>query len=157
MSLELAKNFRFILTSFHSQGGGRYIFGLGPDAVVGPDGSVSPVHSSAGIGGFEFQSDPNSQWYAYYGGAYFSRNFTVTAPNQFLGFGFPGSSAGANRQVQEFTIGYTRTFWKNPNYGALQWMTQYSYVTRAPWSIAVGTPSAAHTHMLYLNLRYALP
>lgn len=157
MNVELAKNLRFILTSFYSQGGGRYIFGLGPDVTVRPDGSISPVHAGSGIAGLEYQANPSSQFYAYYGGAYFSRNYSMAAPGQYVGFGFPGSAATANRQLQEPTVGYTRTFWKNPNYGALQLMMQYSYVTRAAWSVPAGTPGTAHTHMVYTNLRYVLP
>jgi Porin subfamily len=156
MNLELAKNFRFLVNTFYSNGGGRYIFGLGPDAIVRADGTVSPVHATSGIAGFEFQSDPKTAWYTYYGGAYFSKNCSVGSPGQFFGFGCPGSS-NANREIQELTFGFTRTFWKNPNYGALQWMTQYSYVTRNPWVVAAGSPSGAHAHMIYLNLRYVLP
>ncbi len=57
--LEVAKNFRLIATGFYSSGGGRYLVGLGPDFIVGPDGSISPVHSMAGIAGFEYA--PNRQ------------------------------------------------------------------------------------------------
>ncbi|MGA2325661.1 MAG: hypothetical protein ABSH05_05180 [Bryobacteraceae bacterium] len=156
MNLELAKNFRFLLNTFYSDGGGRYIFGLGPDAIVRADGAVSPVHAASGIAGFEFLSDPRTAWYTYYGGAYFSRNCTVGSPGQFFGFGCPGSS-NANREIQELTFGFNRTFWKNPNYGALQWMSQYSYVTRSPWAVAAGSPANAHTHMVFTNLRYVLP
>ena len=157
MSLELTKSLRLIATSYHSQGGGRYIMGLGPDVVVGPDGSLSPVHSSSGVAGFEIQASPKDQIYMYYGGAYFSRNYSVSAPGQFVGFGFPGSSTSANRSIQEATFGYTRTFWKNPNYGAIQLMGQYSYVTRSPWAVPGGAPANARTNILYGNLRYVLP
>ncbi len=51
--LEVAKNFRLIATTFYSSGGGRDMVALGPDLVVGPNGSISPVHSMAGIAGFE--------------------------------------------------------------------------------------------------------
>jgi uncharacterized coiled-coil protein SlyX len=154
--LEVAKNFRLIATSFYSSGGGRYLVGLGPDLVVGPNGSISPVHSMAGIAGFEYAATPKSQFYAYYGGTYFDRNYTVVSPGNYLGFGFPGSSS-ANRQFQEPMFGYYYTFWKNPNYGALQVVTQYSYLTRAPWYVAPGTPSTAHAHMIFGSLRFTLP
>jgi hypothetical protein len=157
MNFDLAKNVRFVLSSFHSQGGGRFIYGLGPDVVVGPDGRLSPVHASSGLAGLEIQATPKDSLYAYYGGAYFSRNFSVSAPGQFIGFGFPGSSSSANRSLQEPTFGYTRTFWKNPNYGAIQWMGQYSYVTRSPWSVAAGAPANARTHMVFTNFRFVLP
>ncbi len=156
-NLELLKNFHFIFTSFLSQGGGRYIFGLGPDVIVRPDGSLSPVRAGSGIVGFEHQVTPSSMWYAYYGGAYFWRNFSVQSPGQYAGFGFPGAPPGANRSVQEATVGLIRTFWKNPNYGALQLITQYSYLTRNPWALPTGTTENPRTHMAYADLRYVLP
>ena len=113
MNLELAKNFRFLLNTFYSDGGGRYIFGLGPDAIVRADGTVSPVHAASGIAGFEFQSDPKTAWYTYYGGAYFSRNSSLGAPGQYFGFGYPGSS-NANREIQELTFGFNRTLLEEP-------------------------------------------
>ncbi len=156
-NFELWKNLHLIFTSFLSQGGGRYIFGLGPDVIVRPDGSLSPVRAGSAIVGFEHQVTPSSMWYAYYGGAYFWRNFGVQPSGQYVGFGFPGSSLGANRAVQEGTIGLIRTFWKNPNYGALQLITQYSYLTRNPWSLPAGANENPRTHMAYVDLRYVLP
>jgi hypothetical protein len=155
-SLEVAKNFRLIATSFYSSGGGRYLVGLGPDLVIGPNGSISPVHSMGGIAGFEYAPTPKSQFYGYYGGTYFDRNYSVVSPGNYLGFGFPGSSS-ANRQFQEPMFGYYYTFWKDPKYGALQIITQYSYLTRAPWYVAPGTPSTAHSHMIFGSLRFTLP
>jgi hypothetical protein len=154
--LEVAKNFRLIATGFYSSGGGRYLVGLGPDLAVGPDGSISPVHSMAGIAGFEYAPTPKSQFYAYYGGTYFARNYTVVSPGNYVGFGFPGS-ASANRQFQEPMFGYYYTFWKNPKYGALQIVTQYAYLTRAPWYVAPGTPTTAHANMVFGSLRFTLP
>ncbi|MGD0500415.1 MAG: hypothetical protein ABSC23_18490 [Bryobacteraceae bacterium] len=155
--LEVAKNFRLIGASFYSSGGGRIIAGLGPDFVVGPNGSLSPVHSMAGIAGFEYAPTPKSQLYAYYSGSYFGRNYTVVSPGNYLGFGFPGSSSLANRQLQEPMFGYYYTFLKNPRYGALQIVTQYSYLTRAPWYVAPGSPSTAHSNMVFSSLRFTLP
>jgi hypothetical protein len=154
--LEVAKNFRLIATTFYSSGGGRYLVGLGPDVVIGPNGSISPVHSMSGIAGFEYALSPKSQVYAYYGGAYFDKNYTVVSPGNYLGFGFPGSSS-ANRQFQEPMFGYYYTLWKNPRYGALQIITQYSYLTRAPWYVAPATPSTAHANMVFSSLRFTLP
>jgi uncharacterized coiled-coil protein SlyX len=155
-SLELAKNFRFIVTGFYSSGGGRFAVGLGPDLVLGPDGSISPVHSIAGIGGFEYAPNAKSQFFTYYGGTYFDKNYTVISPGNYLGFGFPGSSS-ANRQFQEGEAGYYYTFFRNPRYGALQFIGEYAYLTRAPWSVPAGTPSTAHTHMVFGSMRFTLP
>jgi hypothetical protein len=169
VNLELVKNFRLIGNSFYSYGGGRYIFGLGPDVIVRPDGTLSGVHSGSGIGGFEWQANPKSMFYGYYGGAYFQRNFGLLASSATpapscngvsgftcVGFGFPGSSNSANRAIQEGTIGIVPTLYSNPNYGKLQIITQYSYLTRAPWSVGTG-PKNAHTSLIYADVRYTLP
>ncbi len=156
-NVELFKNFRLFGTSYYSSGGGRYIFGLGPDFIVRPDGSLSPVHSAAGIAGFEYQASPKALLYAYYGTAYFGRNWGIDSTGKYVGYGFPGSPASNNRSIQEYTIGYTHTFWKNPNYGALQLINQYSYLERTPWAVPAGGPFHAHTHMVYNNLRFVLP
>ena len=155
-SLEVARNFRFIATTFYGYGGGRYLVGLGPDLTVAPNGSISPVHSMAGIAGFEYAPNLRSQFFAYYGGTYFDKNYTVVSPGNYVGFGFPGSSS-ANRQFQEPMFGYYYTLWKDPKYGALQVITQYSYLTRAPWWVPAGTPSTAHTSMVFGSLRFTLP
>jgi hypothetical protein len=156
-SLEVAKNFRLIATTFYSSGGGRYAVGLGPDIVVGPDGSISPVHSMAGITGFEYAPNPKSQFFGYYGGTYFRRNYTLVSPGNYLGFGVPGSSSSANRQFQEPAFGYYYTFFRDPKYGALQVISEYAYLTRAPWYVVPGTPSMAHAHMIFSSLRFTLP
>jgi len=162
MNLEVVKNFRLFVTSFYSDGGGRYIFGSGPDAVLRPDGTVSLVHAESGIGGFEWQLNKKTLISAYYGADYFQRNFSLdnsagAKPNTFVGFGGPGSSNAANRSIQEPTLDWVTTFWKNPQYGALQLMTQVSYLTRSPWVVAAGTPKNARSSMAWANIRYVLP
>ena len=69
LNFEIIKNLHMIVNSFYSDGGGRYIFGLGPDAIVKPNGTLSAVHSGSGIGGFEWQTTPRYMFYGYYGGA----------------------------------------------------------------------------------------
>lgn len=156
-NVEATKNLRFVVNTFHSDGGGRYIFGLGPDFIVRPDGAPSPIHASSAIAGFEYQVRPSLMFYSYYGGAYFGRNTAIDAAGKPLGFGYSGSAASSNRAIQEATFGFVRTFWKNPRFGALQWMNQFSYLTRSPWSVAVGAPKNAHLGMAYMDLRYVLP
>jgi hypothetical protein len=161
-NLEIFKNFRLIGNGFWSDGGGRYIFGSGPDAVLSPLGTLSLVHSGSGIGGFEWQATPQNLFAVYYGADYFQRNsFLDTSagakPNTFVGYGGPGSSNAANRAIQEPTLDWTFTFWKNPQYGALQLVNQVSYLTRAPWFVAVGQPKNARSTMVWVDVRYVLP
>lgn len=167
-NFELIRRLRLIANTFVSAGGGRYIFGLGPDLVIRPNGDMSLVHSGSTVDGFEYTFNPRNNLngkemflYAYYGGAYYRRNFSIdTTANTpvFVGYGFPGSSLGANRTIQEATFGAIRTFWKNPSYGDLKLTTQYSYVVRSPWfAPANNTQRNANTHMVYVNLRYDIP
>ncbi|HVZ59936.1 MAG TPA: hypothetical protein VG892_04035 [Terriglobales bacterium] len=151
---ELTKNLKVLFSSFYSSGGGRYIFGLGPDLVVRPNGTPALVAAGSGIAGLEWQAGRNTLVYAYYGAAYFRRHYFLDTNNTFEGFGFPGSSTNANRSIQEPTFGITETLWKNPNYGAMQLITQYSYLTRSPWT---ATPAHAHSNMGFVDLRYVLP
>lgn len=201
INLELFKNFHAVANAFWNDGGGRYIFGLAPNAVslptnapeqtcmvvgqgtpgahsTGCDVRISLVHSYSGIAGFEWQVLPQTMIYGYYGGAYAKRNFgpdltAVSTSNPmfvqpFVGFGFPeqvaggavvsgGSSNSNHRTVQEPTLGWIQTFWKNPQYGALQLITQASYLTRSPWFVAAGAPKNAHLTMGWVDLRYVLP
>ena len=77
-NLELAKGFHLIANTFWSDGGGRYIFQLGPDFTVNVNGAgnfvPSPIHAGSGIVGIE-ATVKKSLLYAYYGGAYFGRDF----------------------------------------------------------------------------------
>jgi hypothetical protein len=166
VNLEVVKNLRFVANAFYSDGGGRYIFGMGPQAVVvpnaaGTDVDISMVHAGSGIVGFEAQVTPKTLFSAYYGGAYFQRNFFVDTtnpvPGRFAGFGGPNSPNSANRAIQEPSFAWTQTFWKSPQYGALQLITQASYVTRSPWFVAAGAPKNAHLGMGWVDLRYVLP
>lgn len=166
-NLELFKNFHLIANTFWSDGGGRYIFQLGPDFAVNVNSAgnfvPSPIHASSGIGGFEYQFNPKSLLYAYYGAAYFGRDFMATTGTggtvTYTGYGYPGSSSSQNRTIQEPTIGVVQTFWKNPKYGDLKLITQVSYLSRNPWAVT-GTPgnaASAHLGMAYADLRYDLP
>ena len=69
-----------------------------------------------------------------------------------------GSANAQNREIQEATFGFNQTFWKNPKYGAVQFMGQYSYLTRVSL-VCVGQerPANANINMVFFNLRYALP
>lgn len=161
-NLELFKNFRLIANAFWSDGGGRYLIGAGPDVVLKPNGNLSLVHAGAGIGGVEWQVSPLNLFGFYYGANYFQRNFfrdtsAGASPNTFVGYGGPGSSNAANKSIQEGTIDWIITLWKDPPYGALQLVNQVSYLTRSPWFVGPGQPKNARSTMVWADIRYILP
>ena len=158
-NLELVKNLRMVINTYASEGGGRYIFGTVPDVVIRPDGSISTLKAYSTVDGFEGQVSKNTVLTAYYGGMYAGKDVvfdtTGTKPG-FVGYGYPNS--GQVRTGQEITFGWIQTLWKNPNYGALSMINQYSYVFKEPWYVAtIGGPRQAHTNMIYIDLRYTLP
>ncbi len=157
LNFELFKGFRLYTNNFWSDGGGRYIFGQVPDAIIRADGSLSPIHTGSTVSGVEF-THKNSLLYAYYGGVYVTKNKAFDANGTTpIGYGFAPATPGQNRSIQEGTLGWAQTFWKDGKYGALTLMGQYSYVVRNPWTIAAGAPEDAHLSMVFLNLRYTLP
>jgi hypothetical protein len=169
LNLQLIRNLTLIANSFYSDGGGRYNEGLGPDAIVKPNGSLSAVHSGSGLAGLEWQASRRYMFDAYYGAAYFERNFGLSptpgstcngrAGFSCVGFGFPGSANTTNRAIQEATFDVIPTLWSSENYGKFQVITQYSYLVRSPWSTLTipPTPKNAHLSMVYAGIRYILP
>lgn len=165
-NLEILKGFRLITVGYWSDGGGRYIGGLGPGFVALQRGSTTApfattlIHSGSGIGGFEWKMNPRTTVSSYYGGAYFQRRYALD-PSQktptYVGYGYPGSPNTQNRAIQELSFATTTTLWQQPVYGGLQFVTQTSYVTRAPWYVAPGAPRNAHTVMSFMSIRYILP
>jgi hypothetical protein len=169
-NFEVAKGFRVVANGIWGSGDGRYLIGLGPQAVAVPiqsspttfDLDVSMVHAGGAIVGSELQIGKNTQLGAYYGGFYFQRNSfrDTTSPlvvKPIIGFGGINSPNSANRAIQEATFDWTQTFWKNPQYGAVLLVTQTSYVTRAPWFVATGAPKNAHLMMGFVSLKYIIP
>jgi hypothetical protein len=176
MYLDITKNIHYVSTMFFSAGGGRYIFGQAPDVVVAPDGSLSLVRSYSTIQGIEANVRPSTLLFAYYGGMYARNNFFVDTTSTatikpFIGFGFPsapgvaGSANTNNRSIQEGTFGFNQTIWKDAKWGAINFIGQFSYLTRSPWFVTTSTPAGgvlgapknAHTPMIFLDLRYTLP
>jgi hypothetical protein len=156
-NVEVVKNVRLISTNFISDGGGRYIFGQAPDVVVRSDGSLSTVHASGTVDGFE-ATIKNTLIYAYYGGIYIGRNVALDANGTSrVGYGYTGSANSQNRAIQEVSFGFNQTLWKSPRYGAINAMGQYEWLNRNPWYVAVGAPKGTHDNTIYFNLRYTLP
>jgi hypothetical protein len=111
---------------------------------------------------------PKLMFYGYYGMIYVDKDaFPCTgalpnnAANNQCGYGFTTASAGAaeadNRMIREGTIGVVPVFWRSPNYGALQLITQFSYLSRVPWQLVPNSPRMAHGVMAWIDLRYVLP
>jgi hypothetical protein len=157
-NLEVVKNFHLIVNTFISDGGGRYLFGQAPDLIIQENGAPSPLHADSTVDGFEWTIH-NSLLFAYYGADYIGKDVAIDTANKdaFIGYGYPKSANSQNRTIQEGTFGINQTFWKNPNYGALSFIGQYSYLFRDPWYVAAGSPRNAHNSMVFLDLRYTLP
>ena len=163
-SFDAAKNLHFILTGFWSDGGGRYIGGLGPAFVVEQWGAKTSlftaqlVHSGSGIASAEWQASRSTLLSLTYSGAYFGRSYSIDpSTGSLVGYGFAGSAPGNNRALQEGTLASQTVLWKRAGFGAVQVITQSSYVTRSPWFVAPGSPKDAHVFVGYANLRYVLP
>jgi hypothetical protein len=146
---------RVIGTTLVSDGGGRYMIGLAPDFIVNPDASLTTVGSTSGLVGVEAQVKPPTMLFGYYGTVRIDQK-VVSDGGKPIGYGVPGGTL-ANKSIDETTLGFNHSFFREPRYGAMQLIVQYSYVTRRPWSVPDGTPSSAKTHMLYVSARYVLP
>jgi hypothetical protein len=152
---EASKNVHIVATTLISDGGGRYMIGLAPDFIVNADGSISTVGATSFLTGVEAQVKPPTMVFGYYGTVRIDQTVGDDAGKP-IGYGIPGATA-ANRTIDETTVGFNHSFFREPRYGALQLIVQYSYVKRTPWSVPDGTPSSAHAHMLYVSARYVLP
>ncbi len=155
LNVELMKNVRFVTNNFWSNGGGRYIFGQAPNFMIRSNGDISLVHSGSTVTGFEANAG-KTLFYGYYGGIYVGRNLARDINGNLIGYG-PISSNGQNRTIQEVTFGTNTTLMRNPSWGAVNLMFQYSYLQRNPWLVTGTAPTDAHVHMGFFNLRYTLP
>ncbi len=164
---EFSPNFRILANAFWSDGGAHYLVGTGPQVVIRPNAmgnDVTPsfVHAGAGSAGVEWHASAKTALAAYYGGNYFGRNFfpdttNTVHPGMIIGYGGPGSPNTNNRTIQQASVDWIQTFWRDPTFGAVQFYAQYSYLTRAPWYVAPGEPKNAHLSMVFAGLRYILP
>jgi hypothetical protein len=166
-NFEVFRNLIFLANGFWSDGGARYLVADGPQLVLRPnaagtDIAPSMVHAGAGTAGFEWKASQRTTLAVYYGEDYFGRNFfpdttNTSNPGTIIGYGGPGSPNTNNRTLQQATADWVQTFWQSPKHGALQYYTQYSYLTRAPWFVASGAPKNAHLNMVYAGIHYVLP
>jgi hypothetical protein len=158
-NVAVTKNVHLMSSNFYSDGEGRYIFGQAPDLIVRANGSLSPVHASSTLDGFETRLNKgNLLLYGYYGGIYIDRNTAFDANGTSrIGFGYPGSANSQNRVINEATFGFNQTMWASPRYGGINLMGQYEYLERNPWSVALGNPKGTHDSTIYFDIRYTLP
>jgi hypothetical protein len=158
LNVAVTKNVHLMSSNFYSDGEGRYIFGQAPDLIVRADGSLSAVHASSTLDGFEAKVNKgNLLLYGYYGGIYIGRNTAFDTNGARIGYGYTGSPNSQNRVINEATFGFNQTMWSNPRYGGINLMGQYEYLERNPWSVAAGNPKATHDSTIYFNIRYTLP
>jgi hypothetical protein len=155
-SLEVAKGYRLVVNTFAGDGAGRYIGGLVPDVIVRANGNISPIKSYSWLSGFEIAPNKLTGLYVYYSGVYGQKNVALDTNGNFIGWGYPGASNVADRYIQEFTPGFSRTFWRHENLGSVQLGIQYAYLFLHPWVAGTG-PSAAHSSMVLGQVRYNLP
>ena len=154
-NFELFKGFRLIDNNYYSDGGGRYIFGQAPDFIIGANGNLSLVHSASTVAGFEANAG-RALIFGYYGGVYIGKDTAIDTNGKLIGYG-PLSNDGQNRSIQEATFGTNITLAKNPRWGALNLLFQYSYVQRNPWLVTGTSPTNANLSMGFVDLRYTLP
>ena len=126
--------------------------------IIRADGSPSLVHADSTVDGFEYTVG-KTLFYVYYGADYIGRNVALDTANKNapVGYGYYKSANSQNRTIQEGTVGFNTTMWKNPTYGALNFIFQYSYLFRNPWYVAAGAPKDTHNNMVWIDLRYTLP
>jgi hypothetical protein len=155
-TLEVAPGYRLVVHAFANDGAGRYIGGLVPDVIVRANGNISPVKSYSWVGGLEIAPNKLTGLYVYYSGLYGEKNVAIDTNGNFIGWGYPGAANVADRTIQEFTPGFARTFWRHENLGSVQLGIQYAYLFLHPWVAGTG-PSAAHSNMVFGQVRYNLP
>ena len=156
-TIEVAKGYRLVLQGFASDGAGRYIGGLAPDAIVKANGQISPIHSYSWVSGLEVAPNRQTAFYVYYSGLYSQKNASLNSDGTCcVGFGGPGSNLNPNRYVQEATGGWQRVLWRFENVGSMQYGIQYAYLWLVPW-VAQSGASQAHANMVFGQFRYNLP
>ncbi len=154
--VDVTRNVHLVTNNFYGRGEGRYLFGIAPDFVVRPDGTISMLPSASTVDGVEY-THRNTLFYTYYGAVHVGRGAINDENGTPIGYGFEGSPNTHNRTTQEGTLGFTQTIFRDPKVGSLQAMLQYEYLFRNPWFVAPGAPKAAHENVVFFNLRYSFP
>src|SRR3954453_18065461 len=85
-NLEVVKNVRLFANTFFGEGGGRYVFGLAPDVIIRPDGTLSPIHTYSTVDGIEANVSKNTSIDAYYGAVYIGRQTAIDTNGLSIGY-----------------------------------------------------------------------
>jgi len=156
--IEVVRHLTLLTNNFYTNGGGAFIFGEAPSLIIQSTGAPSLIPAASTVDGLEYQATPKWRLWTYYGGTWIDRISTFDPVSLGpVGYGYVGSPDSQNRSIHEITGGLTRVFWKNSNYGTLQFSAQYSWLARHPWYAAAGQPTIANLHLIYLGFRYLLP
>ncbi len=157
VNFEIAKGIRLISNNHWGDGTGRYLFGTAPDVIIRADGSISPIHVHGHNGGIE-ATFGKTLLFGYFGGTYVSANSALDANGTTLvGYGYKGSANSNNRSMEELTLGFNQSIWRDAKWGALNYIMQYQFEQRNPWFVATGQPGGAHDNAIYMDIRYTLP
>ncbi len=149
-NVEVVKNFRVVTNNYWSDGGGRYLFGQAPDVIVRADGSISPIHAGGTVDGVECDHQEHAALRLLRRHLHRPQHgCSMPTARRLVGYGYTGSPNSQNRAINEVTFGFNQTMWKNPRYGAINFMGQYEWLQRNPWFVATGAPeSGARQHYL---------
>lgn len=107
MNFEMAKDLHLIGSFFAGDGGGRWLFGGGPDLIIRSDGSISPIQSYAAASGVEYTRG-NHVALRLLRADYFNRNTTIDLNGRLVGANLTlqplGSQQLIRRSAQRFLI-----------------------------------------------------
>jgi hypothetical protein len=140
----------------YGAGMGRYIGGLMPDVTVSADGRIHPVHTNSWVAGVEYRLSARASIAAYDSGVRARAIYSTDADGTYIGFGYPGAPNADNEAIHEATGVFAWRAWEIEGRGSMQWTTQFSWLTRTPFS--AGTNHSSADAVLFLTqLRYNLP
>ncbi|UWZ83777.1 hypothetical protein [Occallatibacter riparius] len=172
------------LKGLWGQGVGRYGSSTIADVTLRPDATISPLHGFSALSTLEFTPTPRLSAYINYGGDYIGRNWAVDpVSGKNVGYGTydtdmsgcniesttggsfspstPAKCKGNNKDVQEFTAGYSYNFYKGPK-GTFRYGLQYALFRRDLWSgnggvTNPGGGAKGTDNMFWTQVRYYLP
>jgi len=158
-----------IIEGLAGQGIGRYGAAALPDVTLDPtDGKMLPLREAHLFAGVETHPRTKLDLYGYIGSEYAGRYAGVSPTGGPAGYGSSlvsylgctnevamNTCNGANRDVQEATVGYWYRLFKG-SFGTLQYGNQIVYMRRTLWS-GVGRAPQGTDLVAYSTVRFYLP